>query len=75
MRSRAVVLLLVLAALLGLQQGIRWLNGNVGIRQQQAIIIKAQDIDPAALFYTESALALSAARTVRSSISKQQAPD
>lgn len=74
MRFRCAVVLLALAALLSLQQSILWLNTHVGIRQQQANIIAAQDIDPAALFYTESALALSAAQTVSASLARRRSP-
>jgi hypothetical protein len=61
-------LLLFLAALLGLRTGIQYLDANLTLRGQQAQLILQQDIDPAALFYTQSRHALRAEKTVREQI-------
>lgn len=68
MHSKTAGILLCITALLLLRQGIAWVDGHLDIRRQQAGIIRARDIDPAALFYTESALALAAEKEVRASL-------
>jgi hypothetical protein len=65
---KAGCLLLFLAALLGLRTGIQYLDANLTLRGQQSQLIRQQDIDPAALFYTQSTLALRAEKTVRGQI-------
>jgi len=61
-------LLLFLAALLGLRTGMQYIDAKLTLRGQQSQLIRQQDIDPAALFYTQSTLALRAEKTVRGQI-------
>ncbi|MDT8398039.1 MAG: hypothetical protein RQ899_05435 [Pseudomonadales bacterium] len=70
MRSKHHVLAigLFLLSLLLLQQGIVLLDRVVPAFGTQAGIIMERDIDPAALFYTQSPLALNAEKKIRKSL-------
>lgn len=52
------------AALIGVQQGLRW-AGQTGVLSRQSDLLKRQDLEPAAFFYTETPQALRAEKTVR----------
>ena len=58
---------LFLVSLLVLQQGIALSNSQFDQMRKQAEVVKKNDIDPSALFYTESKLALQAEKNVRRS--------
>jgi len=68
MKAKAAKLVLSLAGLVILQQGIAFGHNNSALMGRQAALIEQEDIDPAALFYTESPLALKAEKTVRNKI-------
>lgn len=70
MRSKVVVLLLFVSTLLGLRQGLLWIDTHLAVRHDQSALIAAQNIDPAALFYTQSTLALRAEKSVRRRIAQ-----
>lgn len=65
MKAKLLKLCLFLAGLVVLQQGIAFGSSRGGQFQEQRRIIESRGIDPGALFYTESALALEAEKTVR----------
>jgi len=70
MKNDALKTLGFIAALIMLQQLIAYGNNNFHHLQAQSSIIKANYIDPSALFYMEIKLALSAEKTVRKSINE-----
>lgn len=72
MKAAAVKLVLFLAGLVILQQGIAFGHAHVDRLGRQAAVIADNDIDPSALFYTESRLALKAEKTVRRAIQRQR---
>lgn len=53
------------AVLLVLQQGLQWLDEHLDTRRAQRELIEAHDIEPAALFYTELAVAREGSGRVR----------
>ena len=64
MRRRLLATLLLLAGIGVLQQALAWgVAGNDQLARQR-LLIEQRDIDPAALFYTESPLALAAEKRV-----------
>lgn len=63
---------LFLAAILALQTLLYLGSQHVPQLQAQTSIIESRGIDPAALFYTESSLALQAEKQVRQQISQQR---
>jgi hypothetical protein len=65
MKAKLGKCMLFLLGLVALQQGIAFGNGHVDRLGRQAAVIEANDIDPAAIFYTESPLALAAEKRVR----------
>lgn len=67
--SRAAAVVIFLAALVVLRAGIVWMDDHVGVRQEYADVVSANDIDPSALFYTELSQALAAEKEVRATIS------
>lgn len=67
MKTKLAKITLFILGLVILQQGIAW-GSSFGQLRQQTIIINERDIDPAALFYTESVIALSAEKQVRRKI-------
>jgi hypothetical protein len=58
---------LFLVSLLVLQQGITLSTSQFDQMRLQAEVVQKNDIDPAALFYTDSKLALQAEKNVRRS--------
>ncbi len=70
MKIDALKTLGFIAALIMLQQLIAFGNNNFPHLQEQSSIIESNDIDPSALFYMESRLALSGEKTVRKLINE-----
>lgn len=68
MKSKCRKMLLFLISLLGLQQAIALGNAHVDALHRQSNMVLRQDIDPSALFYMESPLALNAEKVVRNRI-------
>ena len=66
--SKILICLLLLGVLALLRQGLELLNAGVPALREQTGLIAARGIDPAALFYTESPLALAAEKRVRRGI-------
>ena len=64
MRRGIWALGLVLLGLVGLRQIIATLGNEIDQLRLQATLIEANEIDPTALFYTESKLSLNAGREV-----------
>ena len=65
-RKKAVLkLVLFTAGLVLFRQGIATVNSEVAVFKAQSEVILANGIDPSALFYTESRLALAAEKEVR----------
>jgi hypothetical protein len=75
MHSKPVVLMLFIGTLLGLRQGLLWIDTHLAVRHDQSALIAAHNIDPAALFYTQSTLALKAEKSVRRLITVASSPD
>ncbi len=71
MKEKILKSVLFLVALVFLQQGIA-LGSNYGQMKKQVGLIKENNIDPSALFYMESTLALRAEKKVRKSINKNR---
>jgi hypothetical protein len=69
MKVKVTGLLLFLAGLIVLQQVIAFGNQRIEVLEMQSAVIKDRDIDPSALFYTESRLALAAEKQMRHKIS------
>jgi hypothetical protein len=67
MKVKIIKSVLFLVSLLMLQQGIAYSNRFDTLSQHSAVI-KENDIDPAALFYMESKMALDAEKRVRSKL-------
>lgn len=65
MRSSSKLPWLFLAGMLCLQQVLQWLDTHLETRLVQRTLIDSQDIEPAALFYTELAQAYHAEHHVR----------
>lgn len=65
MKDKISKVLFFLLALVTLQQGIAMAGNYSRQWYDQAKIIEQQDIDPAALFYMESRLALKAEKDIR----------
>jgi hypothetical protein len=63
-------ILFFVTALVLLQQAIVQGNNNVDVFKAQTTLITEKNIDPAALFYTESELALKAEKEVRNRIAQ-----
>jgi hypothetical protein len=63
---------LFLAAILALQTLLHLGSQHVPQLQTQTSIIESRDIDPSALFYTESSLALRAEKQVRQQIQENR---
>ncbi len=70
MKIDALKTLGFIALLIMLQQLIAYGNNNISHLQEQSSLIEINDIDPSALFYIESKLALSAEKTVRELINE-----
>lgn len=69
MRCRVISgLLLFVTALALLRSSILLLDATVAVRAEHSALVHHHDIDPAALFYTDSAQALAAEKQVRSRI-------
>jgi len=67
MKIKLIKSVLFLVSLLMLQQGIAYSNRFDTLSQHTAIV-EENDIDPAALFYMESKMALDAEKRVRSQL-------
>ncbi len=67
-RDQVLMTLLFFAGIVVLQALLRFSVENLPQLQQQTAIIESRDIDPSALFYTESRLALQAEKQVRQQI-------
>ena len=65
MRSRLIALASFLGALVLLRQGIVLIDTHVDARREQAVAVEAHGIDPRALFYAESKVALAAEKRFR----------
>ena len=65
MRSRLRTLAWFASALLLLRQGIALLDTHLGVRREQAAAVEKHDVDPRALFYAESEVALAAEKDFR----------
>ena len=65
MRSKAVTLGIFLGALVLLRQGIVLIDTHLPARREQTAAVEAHDIDPRALFYAESEVALAAEKRIR----------
>lgn len=74
MRGKIVNTSLFLLAIAGLQFGLATLSARVPQIGKQAELIESEHIDPSALFYTESKLALAAQRKVRASLPQPSVP-
>jgi hypothetical protein len=72
-KSKVVKLVLFLLGLVVLQQGIALGTQRFPALDRQLAVIAEKDIDPSALFYTESPLALAAEKNLRSKINSNQA--
>lgn len=70
-RKPIVVLPLFVLALVLLRQGIVVMTSTVTALERQVNVMQQQDIEPAALFYTDSRAALRAIRRVEESIRLQ----
>ena len=57
-----------MAGVLVLQQGLHWLDSHLDTRVVQRGLIETQEIEPAALFYSELATARRAESRVRSAL-------
>lgn len=68
MKAKMAKLALFLLCMVALQQGIAFGNDHFTALEKQSAIISGKDIDPSALFYTESRLALAAEKSVRQRI-------
>lgn len=66
---------LFILALLMLQQGIAFSGNYFDQWQKQSDVIQIYDIDPSALFYMESKLALNAEKQMRKKVSEVAAPE
>jgi len=71
-RDQVFMTLLFFAGILALQTLLRFSVEHLLQLQQQAAIIESRDIDPSALFYTESRLALQAEKQMRQQIQEQR---
>lgn len=69
---KCILSAIFLAGILALQLFLHFGVRHLPQLQQQTAIIESRDIDPAALFYTESRLALQAEKQVRQQIRPQQ---
>lgn len=70
MKTKFVKVCVFLLALVILQQGLSLTANHSRQWSEQVAIIEQQDIDPAAIFYIESDLALAAEKKVRQQISE-----
>ena len=65
MRSKAGRLALFVVALLLLREAIALVDANLGVRREQVVAVEEHRVDPRALFYAESAVALAAEKEFR----------
>ncbi|HEY0963971.1 MAG TPA: hypothetical protein VGE69_16600 [Pseudomonadales bacterium] len=65
MRSRLVRVAVFVGAVILLRQGIVLVDVHVGIRSEQRAAIEQHGVDPRALFYAESSVALAAEKEFR----------
>lgn len=65
MRSRLIALGLFVAGVVLLRQGIVLVDAHVGMRGEQRAAIEQHGVDPRALFYAESKVALAAEKEFR----------
>lgn len=63
--------MIFMAGLILLQQTIAFSSNHSPHINQQTLLIENQDIDPSALFYMESKLALNAEKSVRKMINEK----
>jgi hypothetical protein len=69
-RDQVFITMLFFVGIIILQTLLRFSVENLPQLQQQTGIIQSRDIDPSALFYTDSKLALQAEKQVRQQIQK-----
>lgn len=72
MKVKLGKIVLFLAGLFVLQQGIAFGSSRFGQLNAQVQLIENHDIDPSAMFYMESDLALKAQRQVRLQLSEDK---
>jgi hypothetical protein len=65
MKERILKTVLFIMGLIVLQQGIAFSSNQFIQLNEQTAIIESNDIDPSAIFYTDSKLALAAEKSVR----------
>jgi hypothetical protein len=65
MKRKLLNLFLILASAVLLQQGIAFSHLRFSMLGDYSRVVKNNDIDPSALFYMESTLALAAEKSVR----------
>lgn len=65
MRSRLARLALFVAGIVLLRQGIVFVDAHVGVRSEQRAAVEQHGVDPRALFYAESRVALAAEKEFR----------
>jgi len=65
MKRKLLNLFLILTSVVVLQQGIAFSHSRFSMLGDYSRVVKNNDIDPSALFYMESKLALSAEKSVR----------
>ena len=65
MRSRFIALALFAGGVLLLRQGIVFVDAHVGMRSEQRAQVEQHGVDPRALFYAESKVALAAEKEFR----------
>lgn len=65
MRSRLRTLVLFIAGVALLRQGIALIDAHSSVRRAQAAAVEQHGIDPRALFYAESRVALAAEKDFR----------
>lgn len=65
MHSRFVALAAFVGGVLLLRQGIVFVDAHIGMRDEQRAAIEQHGVDPRALFYAESKVALAAEKEFR----------
>lgn len=65
MRSRFIALAAFVAGVVLLRQGIVFVDAYVGVRGEQRAAVEEHGVDPRALFYAESKIALAAEKEFR----------
>ena len=68
---RMLIVTVFVGSLLLLRASILWIDMHLDLRHEQKALITAQDIDPAALFYTEIPAARAAEKRVRALLAEE----